>query len=129
MEAKIKLTDVEHEIMQILWQLGEGSVNDVMAKLPEERQLAYTSVSTVLRILEQKNIVKTRRDDRKHIYIPLISQGDYQHSALSKLVDTVFSGDPVSVVNYLIDNRELSSSDVDAIKKMLSEKIKESKGN
>jgi predicted transcriptional regulator len=125
MSQKIKLTEVEHEIMQILWHLSEGSVNDVLAELPKERNLAYTSVSTILRILEQKKIVTARKEKRKHIYVPLIAKNDYQHTALDKLVENVFSGKSVELVNYLIDSSKLSVDEIKSIKKMLNDKLKE----
>ncbi len=125
MSQKIKLTEVEHEIMQILWHLSEGSVNDVLKELPKERNLAYTSVSTILRILEQKKIVTARKEKRKHIYVPLIAKNDYQHTALDKLVENVFSGKSVELVNYLIDSSKLSVEEIKSIKKMLNDKLKE----
>ncbi|HEY0706619.1 MAG TPA: BlaI/MecI/CopY family transcriptional regulator, partial [Polyangia bacterium] len=58
------LTEVELELMTILWQLGGGTVNEVMAALPEGRTLAYTSVSTILRILEQKGVLSAEKVGR-----------------------------------------------------------------
>lgn len=124
----MKLTDVEYEIMQILWQLGEAGVSDVLAALPQERQLAYTSVSTMLRILEQKKIVITRKESRKHIYIPLISKTDYQHTAVDKLVTNIFSGNSSELVNYLLDRDQLTHDEIISIKKLLSEKLKDNHG-
>lgn len=60
-EESKPLTPVELELMQLVWKLGEVSVADVLAALPPERKLAYTSVSTVLRILEQKGVVQIGR--------------------------------------------------------------------
>ena len=76
------LTEVELEMMQILWRLGEGGVKDVMAELPTSRKLAYTSVSTILRILEEKGIVRTRKDGRRHSYIPAVLKSDYEAKSL-----------------------------------------------
>ena len=55
-QAKKLLTKTELELMHIVWSIGEGSVNDVIQNLPEHRQVAYTSVSTILRIVEKKNV-------------------------------------------------------------------------
>ena len=68
------LTEVELELMTILWSLSEGSVADVIERLPKNRNLAYTSVSTILRILEQKGTLKARKEGRGHIYMPLVSK-------------------------------------------------------
>jgi predicted transcriptional regulator len=67
-ESKL-LTETELELMTILWKLGEGSVNDVLAELPQGRDLAYTSVSTILRILEQKkNPLEPQRGERARLH-------------------------------------------------------------
>lgn len=65
-----KLTEVELELMGYLWKLNEATVNDVVSALPEARKLAYTSVSTMLRILEQKGVVDSRKEGRGHVYFP-----------------------------------------------------------
>src|SRR3954465_1050640 len=88
------LTEVELELMSILWRLGEGTVNDVLEALPPERPLAYTSVSTILRILEKKRFLTNRKQGRGHAYIPLIAKPDYEKKSLDDLIDRVFEGTP-----------------------------------
>ncbi len=105
------LTDVELELMTILWRLGEGSVADVLEGLPKGRDLAYTSVSTILRILEQKGVLKTRKEGRGHVYIPELKKAAYESKALKHVVDRVFEGTPSALVKQLlqtIDDRELA---------------------
>ncbi|MCB0414288.1 MAG: BlaI/MecI/CopY family transcriptional regulator [Bdellovibrionales bacterium] len=115
------LTEVELEIMNILWFLNEGSVRDVLAHLPEERNLAYTSASTMLRILEKKKIVCSRKDGKSHIYIPVLQKQDYEESTLSHVVTNVFGGTPSSLVKRLVRTSDLSDDERDAIKKILAE--------
>lgn len=121
---KINLTDAELELMTILWKLGQGSVNEVMAELPEGRDLAYTSVSTILRILEQKRILSTRKEGRGHLYIPKITKAEYEEATLSKVVAKVFDGAPVALVKQLLDTSKLSESDLKEIQKLLNERMK-----
>ena len=118
------LTDVELELMNILWRLGEGSVNDVLAELPRERQLAYTSVSTILRILEQKEVLGSRKHGRGHIYTPCIKKDDYESKTVTHLVDKVFEGEPSALVLRLLDTTKLSEEDLKEIKKMLNERMR-----
>ena len=115
------LTEVELEIMNILWGLKEGSVRDVLGKLPEERKLAYTSASTMLRILEQKEIVKSRKEGRTHIYAPILQKQDYEENTLSHLVNNVFEGTPSNLVKRLVSDETLSDSDRQQIKDILAE--------
>lgn len=112
-------TEVELELMTILWKIGEGGVNDVLAGLPANRDLAYTSVSTVLRILEQKGAVKARKEGRGHIYVPRIEKGEYEARALRDVVDKVFEGEPVALVKQLLGNGALSERELAQIRKLI----------
>ena len=116
------LTDTELELMNLLWDLGEGSVRDIQARLPEDRQLAYTSVSTILRILVQKEVVGTRKQGRGHIYLPLIPKRDYEEKSVKHLVQNVFHGTPSALVRRLID--DVSNEELAEIKAMLDERLK-----
>lgn len=116
------LTPVELELMQHVWRLGEASVADVLAALPPERQLAYTSVSTVLRILEQKGVVKSRKVGRGHLYAALVPREAYEAQSVRHLVDTLFAGEPGALVARLVEAVPLGAEDVEAIRKLLRTK-------
>ena len=119
-EAKL-LTETELELMTILWRLEEGSVSDVMNELPKERDLAYTSVSTILRILEQKGALKTRKEGRGHIYIPALLKNDYEAKTVKHVVDRVFDGTPVALVRQLLNSGHLNASDIEELKKLINQ--------
>ena len=106
------LTDVELELMTILWKIGEGSVAQVIEQLPKDRELAYTSVSTILRILEQKEVLMTRKEGRGHVYIPLLKKSDYEAKAVKHVVERVFDGTPMSLVKQLLDTGGLNEKDL-----------------
>lgn len=116
-----QLTDVELELMTILWKLGEGNVADVIATLPKDRDLAYTSVSTILRILEQKEIVKTRKEGRGHTYIPLLKKSDYEAKTVKHVVDRVFDGAPVSLVKQLLQSSKIDKAELDELREIISQ--------
>lgn len=117
-ESKL-LTEAELELMTILWRLQEGSVADVIEELPRGRNLAYTSVSTILRILEQKGVLKTRKEGRGHIYIPKLSKSEYEAKTVKHVVERVFDGTPVALVRQLLDSGQLNSHDLVELKKLL----------
>lgn len=119
-EGKL-LTETELELMTILWKLGEGSVAEVIEQLPKERALAYTSVSTILRILEQKKILKTRKEGRGHIYIPQIKKSDYEARTVKHVVDRVFDGTPVALVRQLLDSGSFNDNDLKELKKLIGQ--------
>ncbi|MBI3557648.1 MAG: BlaI/MecI/CopY family transcriptional regulator [Deltaproteobacteria bacterium] len=109
--------------MTLLWRLGEGSVNDVLAALPTGRKLAYTSVSTILRILEQKEIVSSRKEGRGHIYVPRLTKDKYEAVTVQDVVSKVFDGAPASLVKRLLDESELSEEELKAIRKLINERL------
>ena len=123
-ETKL-LTDVELELMTILWRIGEGSVAKVMEELPRGRDLAYTSVSTILRILEQKNILGTRKEGRSHIYIPILSKTDYEAKTVRHVVDRVFEGTPTTLIKRLLDTISIDDKELKEIKELIEKKGKD----
>jgi predicted transcriptional regulator len=121
-----RLTNVELELMSILWRLGEASVAQVIAGLPPERVLAYTSVSTILRILEGKGFLAARREGRGHLYKPQISRSAYEARAVKDVVNRVFQGVPVAMVRQLLEHVDMSDDDVRELRKLVS-RIKDRK--
>ena len=113
------LTDVELELMTALWQKGEGTVHDVLEILPASRKLAYTSVSTVLRILVSKGVLAVRKEGRGHVYVPRLSKADYEATSLRHMVQRVFDGAPDALVRRLLETEELNDERLAAIRAAL----------
>ena len=120
-----QLTNVELEIMQILWSLGEGSVHHVLDKLPPERKLAYTSVSTMLRILEQKGVVEAKKVGRGHHYLPRLKKEEFEANSVAQLVQKVFNDTPSYLVRTLLSVKNLSKDELDEIKALIETKAAE----
>ena len=117
------LTEVELELMTALWQAGHATVREVMERLPKGRKLAYTSVSTILRILEKKKLVRARKEGKAHIYTPAVSKSDYESRSLRHLVDKVFDGTPSAMVLRLLDDEGLSPEELREIQRRLKERL------
>jgi predicted transcriptional regulator len=113
------LTPVELEIMNALWALGEGTVHDVLPRLAEER--AYTTVSTLVRILEQKGFVASRKEGRHHVYVPTTPKPAYEAATLRDLVGRLFAGHPAALVRRLMSAEEVSADERAAIRRLLDE--------
>lgn len=118
------LTDVELELMTIIWRLKEASVNDVMEQLSSARPLAYTSVSTMMRILEHKGVLKARKEGRGHTYMPLLSKTEFETRTLKHVVETVFDGTPVALVRQLLGAVKLDAKELAEVKRLLAQKEK-----
>ncbi|ATB41029.1 transcriptional regulator, MecI family [Cystobacter fuscus] len=121
-EAPRPLTPVELELMQLVWRKDEVSVADVLEALPPERKLAYTSVSTVLRILEQKGVLRSRKVGRGHLYSAVLPREAYELQSVRHLVETVFDGTPSALVERLVEAVPLSPEEVEQIRKLLAKK-------
>lgn len=118
------LTDVELELMNIVWNLGECTVKDVLSAVASERDLAYTSVATVMKILEQKRILKSMKREKAHVFTALLSREEYETITLKHVAEHVFQGDPTSMVMRLIDDSNLGEEELKAIKSHLQERLK-----
>ena len=116
------LTGTELEMMKILWSLGEGTVNDVLAGLPKGRPLAYTSVSTILRILEQKDVLTSRKEGRGHVYVPRVTREQYEARSVGHLVEEVFDGGAAAMVKSLLDSRAIDGEELKKIREPLGKK-------
>ncbi|MCB9229078.1 MAG: BlaI/MecI/CopY family transcriptional regulator [Deltaproteobacteria bacterium] len=117
------LTSVELELMNILWELGEASVKQVLEKLSPERKLAYTSVSTILRILEKKAVIYSRREGRTHFYIPKVTKASYGKRTVDHIVTSVFSETPSELAKALLSSDNLSLKDLMEIKSLIDERM------
>ncbi len=127
-KKKELLTEVELEFMNQLWALGEGTVRDVLAQMPEDRNLAYTSAATILRILEQKEFVTSRKEGKSHVYIPALGKDSYQSRSLRHLSAKLFDDTPASLVARLVDDEELSEEALGQIRALVDRRLKNDTG-
>lgn len=124
-----KLTKAEEQIMQILWDLGAGFVNDIVARMPEPKP-AYNTVSTIVRILEQKKFVGHKAYGRTFEYFPLITKADYSDEYLLHLAQNYFSNSYKAIASLFNSNDNLSLAELEEIRKLVVDKINsQQKGN
>jgi predicted transcriptional regulator len=117
------LTEVELELMTVLWDLGQGNVRDVMGRLPEGRSLAYTSAATILRIMEQKGFVTSQRDGKTFVYAPAMTKDSYQSASLRDLSDKLFDGAPQMLVARLVNDAGLTAAALQEIRDLLERRL------
>lgn len=122
------LTEVELEFMNELWALGEGTVRDVLARLPEDRDLAYTSAATILRILEQKEFVTSRKEGKSHVYIPALARDTYQSRTLRDLSMKLFDDTPATLVARLLSDDQLTEEALGQIRALVDRRLKNDTG-
>jgi predicted transcriptional regulator len=120
-EADRLLTPVELELMSIIWSQGRTTVKEVVEALPKNRPLAYTSVATVMKVLEQKGFLRCEKHSWAHIFSPLVEKAAYEKSCLDHVVDNVFDGEPVALVQRLLTAKTMSAAELRAIEATLQE--------
>ena len=109
-------------IMQVLWDRGEATVSQVREALAPSRQLAYTTVGTMLTKLEQNGQVTHRSDGRVNIYRPAIAREKVQRSMLADLTKRLFSGSVPELVCHLLDGCEVTREELDELRELIHEK-------
>lgn len=116
------LTERELEVMQVIWECGESTVADVRNRLAEEgRDLAYTTVATLVKILLEKNYLEQTNTERPFRYAPLRSFEEVSGNLLGDLVSKVFGGSREKLLMRLMDERQLTSQE----RKVLEDVLKE----
>ena len=118
------LTVAELEMMNVIWRIGPCSVAQVQEHLRPQRELAYTSVSTIVRILEQKGYVTSEKQGRGHVYAAAVSKESYQALSLKRIVRNVFDGAPSLLVQRLLTSEALTPEELAQIEGLLREKAK-----
>ncbi len=119
----VLFTDRELDIMGVLWDLGSATVAEVQERLADD--LAYTTVLTILRTLEEKGHVRHEEEGRAYRYIPTVDREAAGRSALRRLVRKVFKGSPELLLTQLVSERGLSGDQLERMRRLLEERAGE----
>ena len=113
------LTEQELEIMKVVWERDRATVRDVYESLLERRKIAYTTVMTMMNILEQKKYLRKSAEDRAYIYRPAKPKKQVIKGMVREFVDRVFNGSAEPLLVHLIEDRRLSNKDLDELARMI----------
>ena len=122
--AKTVPTDQELEILKVVWQLGHATVREVHRELEKHRKIAYTTVLTMMGILEHKGHLKKKESDRAYVYSPAQPEARVRDRMVKEFVQRVFNGSAKPLLVHLMDDRDISGEDLDEIEALLREKRK-----
>jgi predicted transcriptional regulator len=114
-----RLSGLQLAVMQVLWRNGPSSVADVQKALGDERPLAYSTLATILKRLEDKQVVRHTVDGRTYIYEPAAVQQEVEQSLLSDLVDNVFSGRLSELVSHLLESQDVDAGELARIRSLV----------
>jgi BlaI family penicillinase repressor len=115
------LTDAEARVMAVLWQKQTATVGDVLASLRRSRVVSYSTVQTILRILETKQYVMHDKIARAFVYRPIVDERQARLRALRHLIRRLFNGSPSSLVLNLLDDEDIDPAELKRVKRMIEE--------
>lgn len=113
-----ELTKAEEQVMHHLWKLEKAFVKDILAEMSEPKP-AYNTVSTIIRILEEKGFVSHEAFGKTHRYFPLITKEEYSRFSAGNLISNYFDGSVKELVSFFVRERKLDTDDLDEILKAI----------
>ncbi len=113
------LGETEMEVLHHVWDLGEATVADVRERILEDRDVAYTTVMTVLKKLADKGYLDYHKEGRSYVYQPAEEPDAVQHSLLQRLMEKVFRGSPTALVQTLVQREDLSDDEREEIRALI----------
>lgn len=116
------LTERELDVMSVLWERGSGTVAEVRAAVHDD--LAYTTVLTVLRILEAKGHARHEEEGRAHRYFPMVQREAAKRGAVRQLVEKFFGGSPELLMTELVGDRDLTKADLVRLRRLLDARVR-----
>ena len=117
----VTLTEAELRLMDVLWEQGPSSVQQVMDALPRKSQLAYNSVLTTIRILEKKGYVRHIKDGRAHIYRPLVEREEASRSEIRHLAHRFFKNSHEMLVLNILEERGVDAEELNRLRQLLEQ--------
>ena len=116
-----KLTRKEEELMMILWEMEKGFVKDMLEKYPDPKP-HYNTVSTLVRVLQEKGFIDHRQYGNTHEYYPLISKEEYRRHFIRYVIQDYFNNSYEDVVAYFVEENKLNTEELEGIIRMMKQK-------
>jgi BlaI family penicillinase repressor len=120
------LTRAEEQVMQVLWKIRKGFVKDILEHFDDPKP-AYNTVSTIVRILQEKGFVTHKAYGRTHEYYPVVTKGEYSKSHLSTFVNDYFSNSFEKMVSFFAKEKSISLQEMEEIMRIMDSEVKKQK--
>jgi predicted transcriptional regulator len=115
------LTENELEVMQLLWKQAPLKISDILDSLQRMPKPAYTSLLTLVQMMEKKGYIKHQKSGKAFMYIPILQQKKFLISEIKRIAKRLFGGSPGKLVLNLVENEHLSETEIKALKKLLKD--------
>jgi len=116
------LSPSETEILRLVWQLGKATVQEVCDKLPARRKIAYATVQTLLRRLENKGYLKHDVRGKAHVFFAAVKKEHVVKRSVGDFLDRLFGGDPIPLMQYLAEHGKIDADDIEKLKRLTNKK-------
>ncbi|MBB5207461.1 BlaI/MecI/CopY family transcriptional regulator [Chiayiivirga flava] len=117
-DPDVALSDLQLDVMRVLWR-ADASVSDVVAALAGRRDLAHTTVATVLTRLARRGVVAAHRDGRQLLYRACVTESQVRRSMVGSLIQRLFRGDPTALLAHLVDERDVARDELARVQRLL----------
>ena len=129
MQETVGLTGLQLSIMDVLWERGEATTQDVWACLTAARPLALTTVATIISRLERKRVLTHRREGRQYVYRATVTRSEVRRSKVKELTENLFGGDSVALVSHLVRAEDVDAEELRRIRDMLDDAVSDGEGD
>lgn len=119
----VGLTGLQLSIMDVLWDRGEATTQDVWEHLSEGRSLALTTVATIMSRLERKRVLTHRREGRQYVYRATVTRGEVRRSKVKELTENLFGGDSAALLSHLVRAEDVDADELRRIRELLDEAV------
>ncbi len=116
------MSPTETEILRLVWELSEATVQQIRDQLPSDRNLAYNTVQTLLCRLEHKGYLKHHLKGRAHVYTPLVKRKEVIRTTVGDFLGRLFGGDPKPLVQFLAEDGKIDEEDIRRLKELIKKR-------
>ena len=125
MQDTVGLTGLQLSILEVLWDRGEATTQDVWERVTRDRPLALTTVATLMSRLERKSVLTHRRQGRQYVYRATVTRAEVRRSKVRDLTENLFGGDPAALLSHLVRADDVDPRELARIRELLDTRIEE----
>ncbi len=125
---KVKPSDLEMQVLSVLWQRGPSTARDVLDAMPDGKKRAYTSILSVMQVMEKKGLLTHTNKGVAHVYRPAVGKRHILQPFLRRVLNEVFGGRPAAMMQALLDETSVSEADLAEMHKLLTQARTDNRG-
>lgn len=129
MQDTVGLTGLQLSILEVLWERGEATTQDVWTEIGRTRPLALTTVATLMSRLERKHVLTHRREGRQYVYRATVTRAEVRRSKVKELTESLFGGDPAALLTHLVRADDVDAEELGRIRALLDTRIDDGEGD